>query len=156
MHFSDKNIILHVRLLCLRFICFFWQKIILHIRLPCSRFLGFFMTKNQYTTYKNSIFKISMFFLTKAVSTDRVSSLHFWRRKVKRFPKPRSDAKKEKKIFSKQFSRKFLAAKSGNDFCARKKADACFLLKTRVARWFIFKPKIPIWVSFWGPWNGKS
>jgi sorbitol-specific phosphotransferase system component IIC len=26
---------------------------------------------------------------------------------------------------------------------------------TRVARWFIFKPKITIWVSFGGPWNGK-
>jgi hypothetical protein len=25
----------------------------------------------------------------------------------------------------------------------------------RVARWFIFKPKIPIWVYFGGPWNGK-
>jgi hypothetical protein len=25
----------------------------------------------------------------------------------------------------------------------------------RVARWFIFKPKIPIWVHFGGPWKGK-
>jgi hypothetical protein len=25
----------------------------------------------------------------------------------------------------------------------------------RVARWFIFKPKIQIWVKFLGPWNGK-
>jgi thiol-disulfide isomerase/thioredoxin len=25
----------------------------------------------------------------------------------------------------------------------------------RVARWFVFKPKIPIWVNFGGPWNGK-
>jgi hypothetical protein len=24
-----------------------------------------------------------------------------------------------------------------------------------VARWFIFKPKIPIWVIFGGPWTGK-
>jgi hypothetical protein len=24
---------------------------------------------------------------------------------------------------------------------------------TRVARWFIFKPKISIWVNFGGPWN---
>jgi hypothetical protein len=23
----------------------------------------------------------------------------------------------------------------------------------RVARWFIFKPKIPIWVNFGGPWK---
>jgi hypothetical protein len=27
--------------------------------------------------------------------------------------------------------------------------------KTRVARWFIFKPKILIWVNFGGPLNGK-
>jgi hypothetical protein len=26
---------------------------------------------------------------------------------------------------------------------------------TRVVRWFIFKPKIPIWANFWGPWMGK-
>jgi hypothetical protein len=26
---------------------------------------------------------------------------------------------------------------------------------TRVARWFIFKPKIPIWVKFGVPWDGK-
>jgi hypothetical protein len=25
----------------------------------------------------------------------------------------------------------------------------------RVARWFVFEPKIPIWVNFGGPWNGK-
>jgi hypothetical protein len=25
----------------------------------------------------------------------------------------------------------------------------------RVARWFVFKPKIPIWVKFRGPWRGK-
>jgi hypothetical protein len=25
----------------------------------------------------------------------------------------------------------------------------------RVARWFILRPKIPIWVHFGGPWNGK-
>jgi hypothetical protein len=24
---------------------------------------------------------------------------------------------------------------------------------TRVARWFVFKPNIPIWVNFGGPWN---
>jgi hypothetical protein len=28
-------------------------------------------------------------------------------------------------------------------------------LHCRVARWFIFKPKIPILVNFGGPWNGK-
>jgi hypothetical protein len=26
----------------------------------------------------------------------------------------------------------------------------------RVARWYIFKPKIPIRVNFGGPWNGKG
>jgi hypothetical protein len=26
---------------------------------------------------------------------------------------------------------------------------------SRVARLFIFEPKIPIWVDFGGPWNGK-
>jgi hypothetical protein len=26
---------------------------------------------------------------------------------------------------------------------------------TRVARRYFFKPKIPIWVNFGGPWNGK-
>jgi hypothetical protein len=26
----------------------------------------------------------------------------------------------------------------------------------RVARWFVFKPKIPIWVDFGGLANGKS
>jgi hypothetical protein len=25
----------------------------------------------------------------------------------------------------------------------------------RIARWFIFNPKIQIWVNFGGPWNGK-
>jgi hypothetical protein len=27
--------------------------------------------------------------------------------------------------------------------------------KGRVARWFVFKPKIPTLVKFGGPWNGK-
>jgi hypothetical protein len=26
----------------------------------------------------------------------------------------------------------------------------------RVVRWYIFKPKIPIWVNFGGPWNEKG
>jgi hypothetical protein len=26
----------------------------------------------------------------------------------------------------------------------------------RVARWYIFKLKIPIWVNIGGPWNGKG
>jgi hypothetical protein len=26
----------------------------------------------------------------------------------------------------------------------------------RVARWFVFKPKIQIWVNFGGPWNEKN
>jgi hypothetical protein len=28
--------------------------------------------------------------------------------------------------------------------------------RRRVARWFVFKPKIPIWVNFGGSCNGKS
>jgi hypothetical protein len=30
-----------------------------------------------------------------------------------------------------------------------------YLPTNKVARWFIFKPKIPIWVKFGGPWKGK-
>jgi hypothetical protein len=30
-----------------------------------------------------------------------------------------------------------------------------FVFGIRVARWYIFKPKIPIGVNFEGPWNGK-
>jgi hypothetical protein len=26
---------------------------------------------------------------------------------------------------------------------------------TWVARWFVFKPKIPIWVNYGGPYSGK-
>jgi hypothetical protein len=29
-------------------------------------------------------------------------------------------------------------------------------MSTRVARWFVFKPKIPIWVNFGGSCYGKS
>jgi hypothetical protein len=29
------------------------------------------------------------------------------------------------------------------------------LLQSRVARWFVFKPKIPIWVNFGAPYIGK-
>jgi hypothetical protein len=29
-------------------------------------------------------------------------------------------------------------------------------LMNRVARWYVFKPKIQIWVNFGGPWNEKS
>jgi hypothetical protein len=28
-------------------------------------------------------------------------------------------------------------------------------MHNRVARWFVFKPKIPILVKFGGPWNRK-
>jgi hypothetical protein len=35
------------------------------------------------------------------------------------------------------------------------KFESCFRKKIRVARWFVFKPKIPIWVKFRGPWRGK-
>jgi hypothetical protein len=30
------------------------------------------------------------------------------------------------------------------------------LFWSRVARWYIFKPNIPIWVNFGGPWNAKG
>jgi hypothetical protein len=33
--------------------------------------------------------------------------------------------------------------------------QGAFQLPTKVARWFSFKPKIPIWVYFGGPWYGK-
>jgi hypothetical protein len=36
-----------------------------------------------------------------------------------------------------------------------KRAFLGFEIGARVARWYIFKPKIPIWVNFGGPWNGK-
>jgi hypothetical protein len=29
-------------------------------------------------------------------------------------------------------------------------------LHNRVARWYIFKPKIPLWVNFGRPWNRKG
>jgi hypothetical protein len=32
---------------------------------------------------------------------------------------------------------------------------ALIRISSRVARWFVFKPKIPIWVNFGGPCNGK-
>jgi hypothetical protein len=31
----------------------------------------------------------------------------------------------------------------------------CGISATRVARWFVFKPKIPIWEKFSGPQIGK-
>jgi hypothetical protein len=46
--------------------------------------------------------------------------------------------------------------------CERPQASMAFILIKgvfrvvfMVARWFIFKPKITIWVNFGGPWNGK-
>jgi hypothetical protein len=29
------------------------------------------------------------------------------------------------------------------------------MISFRVATWFVFRPKIPIWVNFGGPWIGK-
>jgi hypothetical protein len=40
-----------------------------------------------------------------------------------------------------------------------KGAFVVFMLLTcrsRVARWYIFKPKIPFWENFGGTWNGKG
>jgi hypothetical protein len=34
-------------------------------------------------------------------------------------------------------------------------ANQLSALATRVARWFVFIPKLPIWVIFGGPWSGK-
>jgi hypothetical protein len=34
--------------------------------------------------------------------------------------------------------------------------SCCFLLPARVARWYMFKPKIQIWVNFGGCWNEKA
>jgi hypothetical protein len=31
----------------------------------------------------------------------------------------------------------------------------CVQRQSRVARWFVFKPKIKIWIKFRGPWRGK-
>jgi hypothetical protein len=35
------------------------------------------------------------------------------------------------------------------------KGASQLLFLSSVARWFVFVPKIPIWVNFRGPWNGK-
>jgi hypothetical protein len=40
-------------------------------------------------------------------------------------------------------------------FCLWTKFPDSEIIATWVARWFVFKPKIPIWVNFGGPWNGK-
>jgi hypothetical protein len=36
------------------------------------------------------------------------------------------------------------------------RAAFCPMPESRVARWYILKPQIPILVNFGGPWNGKS
>jgi hypothetical protein len=33
--------------------------------------------------------------------------------------------------------------------------ESKIVLQFRVARWFVFKPKIPILVKFGGPWSEK-
>jgi hypothetical protein len=38
---------------------------------------------------------------------------------------------------------------------ARERKESENILGARVARWFTFIPKIPIWGSFGGPWNGN-
>jgi hypothetical protein len=47
-----------------------------------------------------------------------------------------------------------IVAKNGSSW-KKTSADSFETLAVRVARWFIFKPKIPIWVNSWGPWIGK-
>jgi hypothetical protein len=44
------------------------------------------------------------------------------------------------------------------DFAVHAHANQINQLKpvpVRVARWFHFRPKMPVWVYFGGPWNGK-
>jgi hypothetical protein len=43
----------------------------------------------------------------------------------------------------------------GMPISATSKLFLQIILPTRVARWYILKPKIPLWVNFGGPWNGK-
>jgi hypothetical protein len=40
-------------------------------------------------------------------------------------------------------------------FLPEKQKGQLTTIPCRVARWFVFKPKIPIWVNFRGPWNEK-
>jgi hypothetical protein len=40
-------------------------------------------------------------------------------------------------------------------FKAQKHSKPWFLVFTRAARWYIFKPKNPIWVNFGGSCNGR-
>jgi hypothetical protein len=51
------------------------------------------------------------------------------------------------------------AADTDGETKARDADDGCGIARSglhgRVARWFIFKPKIPIWVYFVGPWDVK-
>jgi hypothetical protein len=55
----------------------------------------------------------------------------------------------------------FTLVKSGRfsqTFLKRKPDSRDFILISprRVARWYIFKPKIPLWVNYEGPWNWKK
>jgi hypothetical protein len=43
----------------------------------------------------------------------------------------------------------------GSRICGTAMKRARALQRPRVARWFVFKPKIPIWVNYGGPYNGK-
>jgi hypothetical protein len=57
----------------------------------------------------------------------------------------------------KSFLNRCFEAKEG--FCRRQgKSFALSQLRLAagVARWYIFKPKIAVWVNFGGPWNGKG
>jgi hypothetical protein len=51
---------------------------------------------------------------------------------------------------SKQSPKRRKFAQSGHPGDVQEKKD-----RTRVARWHIFKPKVPVWVNFGGPWNIK-
>jgi hypothetical protein len=53
------------------------------------------------------------------------------------------------------FSRKSAMHVQNNGFQVNRQYLMRKLVKTMVARCFIFSQKIPIWEYFGGPWNGK-
>jgi hypothetical protein len=73
------------------------------------------------------------------------------------FPHSGSKRKKKKKLFH-RFKSIFPLEKNENSQTQNRLACRRAMsgwIPTRVARWFIFKPKILIWVIFVGLWIGK-
>jgi hypothetical protein len=59
------------------------------------------------------------------------------------------------KVFqSKQLPKWRKFAQSGHP-AGKKNATPLAVLRSRVARWFVFKPKIQIWENFLGSYNGR-